>query len=232
MSAPETATREEVRGFALVVLRREKEKGNGWLRAAWISRLLSEQDGVALHWKTILAALKKSSGAVERRKRNGSWEFRILKAGEDLIDGNNSSVTLVDPEQAVRSVVSLHACLSQLSGTIRICDPYLDHATIEHLDACPRGSRIRLLTRNVYESGRLRRVYAALAQNTPIEVRICSQNVLHDRYVISDAEMMILGTSLNSVGKKHCFVIRAGPDIQASMVTVFDRLWTVALVWP
>lgn len=152
---------------------------------------------------------------------------------EPALAQTEEPIVLVDPEHAVSAVVSLHGFLANLCGTVRICDPYLDAVTLEHLDSCPASSEIRLLTKNVHDSGLLRRVYAAaLAQGRPIAVRIAGRAVLHDRYIIDDTTMMVLGVSLNGFGKKQSFVTRAGGDVRAVVLAAFDGIWATATPWP
>ncbi len=56
-------------------------------------------------------------------------------------------------------------------------------------------------------------------------VRIGPAGHLHDRYVIHDDGMMIVGTSLNSIGLKQSFVVTVGDDIRAMVVGAFDDAW-------
>jgi len=43
--------------------------------------------------------------------------------------------------------------------------------------------------------------------------------------------MYIIGTSLNGLGKKQAFVIRAGQDFRTTMIGAFDSLWVVSNPW-
>jgi hypothetical protein len=63
-------------------------------------------------------------------------------------------------------------------------------------------------------------------------VRVASAAPLHDRYIIDDVGMLILGASLNGFGKKQCFVIRAGEDVRSMAMTAFDANWASAVAWP
>jgi hypothetical protein len=79
----------------------------------------------------------------------------------------------------------------------------------------------------------LRRVIDAFDTATRrLLIRKTSKSVLHDRYLLEDSSMRILGTSLNGLGKKECFVIKAGDDMRATMLGVFDKRWNEAQPWP
>ena len=206
---------------------------NRWVSAAEVSRHLREAHGIDLHWRTIDATLAKDRAYAKRRKRAGRWEYVLLGAGRSLIASVDSAVTFVDPEAAVQATLKLHELLAALAGPIAVCDPYFDTTTLEHLEACPRKQKIRVLTMNVKESGPLRRVIAAArAASYDIEVRVVGSRVLHDRYIIDDARMLILGTSLNGFGKKQSFVISAGPDVRRIVLEVFEGHWAGAAPWP
>jgi len=140
---------------------------------------------------------------------------------------------MVDPGNALQAVVELHDLLGALIGPIAVCDPYFDGTTVEHLGALPKRCKIRVLTMNVRDSGPLRRVVAA-AQTTgyDMEIRVVAQRVLHDRYIVDSAGLLILGCSLNGFGKKQSFVVRAGSDIRGAVLTEFDNQWAQASTWP
>jgi len=213
----------------LIVLQIEKDNGNLWLSAVDISTILRTRFGIRLHWKSINAVLYANPQLSDRRKRSHRWQFSILKKGSDHITGGTSSIVLVDPTNALQSVITLHAFMQSFTGQISICDPYVDPVTFEHLDACGSHNSIRLLTRNINKDNLVRRmVSASRTQGRALDVRIASTAVLHDRYMIDSSRIIILGTSLNGFGKKQCLLIPAGPDIRRIMLSEFDREWNIA----
>jgi len=218
---------------ALAVLAVSKRDGTPWVTATGVSRILQEKHGVALHWRTIEAKLKSSPELATRRKRSRHWEFSVLKKGEERLIQAGPSVTLVDPANALQSVSTLHAMLGSLSGDVRVCDPYLDHVSVEHLHACSAKARVQFLTHSTRDEARIRRLLAAAtAEGRRIEIRAMSTASIHDRYLIDDTSMVILGTSLNGFGRKQCFVVRVGDDLRSLMALDFDRRWAGATPWP
>jgi hypothetical protein len=201
--------------------------------AATISRILHDTHGENCHWRTVGSALNQARDLASRRKKDKRWRYTILEKGRQQIRrAGAGQVILVEPSKAVQNVMSLHDTLATLQGTLKICDPYLDAATIEHLDSCG-AQNIRLLTHNIHDTGRLRSLLSAFSvAGRTLEVRKTSKAVLHDRYMIDKTKMLILGTSLNGFGKKECFVIAAGQDVKAAMVPIFDSHWSAATVWP
>jgi hypothetical protein len=53
----------------------------------------------------------------------------------------------------VPAVKTLHKFLAEFQGQVKICDPYFDAVTIEHLDACSAGIDLRILTKNINDGG-------------------------------------------------------------------------------
>ena len=204
-----------------------------WMTAAEISKELRDHHGIGLHWRKIESAYEENNGVVARRKKSKQWQFAILRSGEELLGAAQSSILFIDPTQAVKATLSLHDFFSKLKGTVRVCDAYLDNTTLEHLHALNKGVTVQLLTKNVKDSGPLRRIVAAWkSEGRNLEIRVDGSAPLHDRYIIDDAIMTILGTSLNGFGKKQCFIIQTGPDLRAVVIPVFDGLWKSATVWP
>jgi hypothetical protein len=157
----------------------------------------------------------------------------ILQPGRDRLLGGAGPISFVDPTKALQATLSLHTLLQSFTGTARICDPYLDATTLDHLSACPPALPIKLLTKNVKDAGRVRALLAAAkTEGRNIEIRVATVAPLHDRYIIDDAKMLILGTSLNGFGKKQGFVIQAGIDVRGSLLPVFDSVWASASVFP
>jgi len=217
----------------LTALQESKGANTPWLTAAAISGKLMKDHGVQIHWRTIEKLLKNAAGnAATRKYKNRPREFAITAAGEQSLR-SETTILLIDPERAIQATATLHGLLGSLKGTVRVCDPYLDSATIEHLDACAAGVEIRLLTQVVRDSGSLRRlIAAAAAQGRNLQIRVVAAPHLHDRYLMDDDKLTLLGTSLNGFGKKQSFVIRAGEDIRDLVRVAFDAGWTSAKMFP
>jgi hypothetical protein len=218
---------------ALALLSGSKAAGTNWLTASQIASSLLSNHGIVLHWKTIQTILIDNGPLAARRKRSKRWQFAITGPGQERVSSGTNPVLFINPTKAVRAVFTLHEFFATLRRTLRICDPYLDTTTLEHIDACTGTTTVRLLTFHIADTPTLRRALAAFSsQGKTVEVRKPASDVLHDRYLIDENSMLILGTSLNSFGKKQCFVIKAGPDIRSALLHNFDSLWNSATIWP
>lgn len=217
----------------LAVLLIAKSHGpDSWMTGAQISVELRDRYGINLHWRKIYSLLCADPTLASRRKRKISWYFSIMAAGERLLRAPDDSIIFVEPNKALKSVRTLHDLLGSLRGTICVCDPYLDKETIHHLDACRNGNEIRLLTHNITDSGPLRALANTAANSINLAIRKAPRNVLHDRYVLDKSSMLILGTSLNSLGKKQSFIIKCGVDIRQVVLDAFNKLWNRGKPWP
>jgi hypothetical protein len=217
---------------ALCVLLQRKQEGTEWVSASQVASGLVKEHGLAAHWKTIETLLTENPHLAAKRKRKNRREFKILTAGEQEVSKGENPIIFVNPTKAVQSVVTLHDFFAEFKGSVKICDPYFDIVTLQHLEAFSSATAIRLLTSSISDTPTLRTALTAFASQKQIEVRKPVGDVLHDRYIIESNSMLITGTSLNSFGKKQSFVIKTGQDIRSVVLANFDQLWAAAKPWP
>jgi hypothetical protein len=126
--------------------------------------------------------------------------------------------------------------LSGLSGIARICDPYFGLRTLETIDHIPPKTNIRFLTSKTNESmPKARGAFHDFSkQRKNVEFRLLPPpNDLHDRYVLTDDELLLVGHGLKDIGNKESFVIRIektlAPDLLESLAQSFDAKWAGAV---
>ena len=177
-----------------------------------------------------LAYIQKESRTVARKRYQGRNRYKIMKQGIEEIRPASLSSIYVDPELALTQIRRMEEILASLKGDLKICDPYVENKTIDFLAECRSSSSIKLLTSNVLKESKLRRDLAAYDKEhtRKIEVRISLNGVLHDRYILHEEGMLLLGTSLNGFAKKQSFLVSLGPDIRAATETAFNRMWVSA----
>jgi hypothetical protein len=208
-------------------------RGPGWCAAAVVSQHLQSGYGIRIHWRSLDAIFSEDPRLVARRKKGGRWEYQLLADGEREVSASAKQFLLIDPVKAVQAVKTVHEMLASLKGEVRLCDPYLDHTSIEHLCALAPAVPARVLSFNIKDAGRLKRTLAAAAtEGRTFSIRVAPAGKLHDRYVIDDAVMYIIGTSLNGLGKKQAFLVRAGEDLRNRMIDAFEALWGISTPWP
>ncbi len=164
--------------------------------------------------------------------RRGKKRFSLMRAGRERLKNRARDLVLViDPAQPYKAFESIAGWLGSFAGKVRICDPYFDKESLPSLDQLSSASEVHYLTAQRRDAKRALRVgaYRAYrAQHPKVEVRERSEKDLHDRYIIDDHEMFLVGTSLNGLGKKQAFIVRMGEDIRAQMLSDFGEKWRSA----
>lgn len=124
--------------------------------------------------------------------------------------------------------------IGSLDGDLAICDPYCGPRTLDILVES-NVLNVRLLTRTTNLSGpnkvqALRRLLKDFAKEYPyIQVRDYPYPHLHDRYILSDDTLLLVGSSLKDLGNKDCFLARFPKDdfkdVYESVLQLFNQRW-------
>jgi hypothetical protein len=129
----------------------------------------------------------------------------------------------------------LEDVFKELAGEIHICDPYYGMGSLLRLDLLKHCSLIKFLTKNPdsRERQRLPRALQEFKQeHGNIEFRRHTGGDLHDRFIIADSELIILGHGLKDVGNKDSFIIRIPAELATDLIETlrdsFDAKWQVA----
>lgn len=197
---------------------------------AEISNVLRDVYGILVSRQKVEAILSREKKTVARRRKSNARAYQLMGAGSEELDAASDRVMFVEPSKGFSGLRETHTLLASLTGELRVCDPYVDERTLDMLAAASSASAIRLLTFNVKKTAGLRHTVKTfvLQHGVNLEIRLAPSKVLHDRYVIHDAGMLLFGTSLNGIGLKQTFVVALGDDIRATVLAAFDSAWTHA----
>jgi hypothetical protein len=141
-------------------------------------------------------------------------------------------VFFVEAGQPRTAYLELAELFKDVTGEIRICDPYYGKGSLLHLDLLKHCSPIKFLTKNpdrneVHLLPRL--LHDFKRQHRATEFRENAGTDLHDRYILSGTELILMGHGLKDVGNKDSFVVRIpsslAPDIVVSVRSSFDQKW-------
>ena len=202
------------------------------MSATKIAKCLVEEHGISTSYQAVDASFKKRNGVVDKNKQG----YKIMQKGRDELKKGASTpdtVIIVEPGKPFTAkTVSLASVFKRLSGTIRICDPYLDCSTLDVLFRhVPPGRTVRLLTQKVKDTppGIIKRALADLKkEGFIVEVRVNKTGTLHDRYIMDKSNFWLSGNSLNNLGNKESFIVSLGSDIHQSMLSTFEGRWNKA----
>jgi hypothetical protein len=137
------------------------------------------------------------------------------------------------PRTAHTGLVSM---FQTLRGSLRIADPYYGTGSLLRLDSLIHCSPIMFLTQNADRNERpflARAVTEFQTQHPQLTVRRDASGTLHDRYILSEDELILLGHGLKDVGNKDSFAIRIPKSMAEELLKTvrdtFDAKWSQSL---
>jgi hypothetical protein len=192
-----------------------------------ISLILRDVMRYEISRQQVEALLSSSRGMVSPRRRKKKRVYQIMQAGIDHVEGTRESVLFIEPEKALTRTRELQELIGTKAGILKICDPYLAPRSLDLLTGLPSAREVRILTDHVDKPDIVRRDAKTLAKElgVPVEVRRAPSRVLHDRYIIDDTSMVMLGTSLNGIGSKQSMIVTVGQDLRGMADAAFDGIW-------
>lgn len=224
---------------SLWVLWVTKEKlGIKRLLAKEITSIVRDVKEISIDERTITNSLNRAGGKIHIYQEDGKVYYEIMKLGKDhlisQIKGGSIEVLYFEPDKNYTSkrVLSKNI-LDNLSDELRIVDPYCGERTLDVLSNIKKRE-LKFLTRveNLRERERerfLREVKDFKIEHPKIEFRNYSYTDIHDRYIISSEQMVILGHSIKDLGTKESFAIilnnGSNKNIVDALVENFNRRW-------
>ncbi len=153
---------------------------------------------------------------------------------------------IVDTELEVPAIIhieagkpwSAHESVSKLfntlTGHVRICDPYYGPGTLTRLSELSQCDPIQVLTHKPGNSkdkstfpdlvNSFRKEYGG-----KFEFRKYPADEIHDRFILTDDRMILMGHGLKDIGKKDSYVTSLGNSIAHDMIETtqqtFDERW-------
>lgn len=146
------------------------------------------------------------------------------------------TVSMVKAGKPRTAHTELQTLLHGVKGIVRVCDPYYGTGSLYRLDLLSHCNEVRFLTRtpdSAEKSILPRAISEFVREHRNIHFRCHSSPDFHDRFILSDNEIIILGHGLKDLGNKDSFVIRLPLEIAHDVIgaagTNFDRRWEDAV---
>ncbi len=141
-------------------------------------------------------------------------------------------VILVSAGKVWDTHMEIASLFKELHGELCICDPYYGTRSLHRLSELIHCQPIRFLTKSA-DSKERSFIGTALQEFTCqypyVQFRRSASNDLHDRYLLTATELVILGHGLKDIGGKDSFVIRLGTDTCKELVKTlsqsFNKEW-------
>jgi hypothetical protein len=230
---------ESPRVLAFLTLYLSKNFGTSSLSAEHITAYL-ESAGVAVTKKSIGRALSGAKGFVSRSiSDDGEVFYKLMTKGEReaekaLSITGSLLVLRIEGGQPRQARIKLAEILKSLKGIVRICDPWYGVNTLDSLDLFHKDCDVRFITQKTSES--TLKISSALKhfykERPKAELRVApSSSQLHDRYIVTKEQIMILGHGIKDIGNKESFVIVLDkslvPDLIVEVISSFDNDWNL-----
>lgn len=220
--------------WTLAVMRYELGE-SGYFSCAELVRLLKQLD-LAADDQSVRNALARAGKKIDRIGQRKSAIYKITLPGKAHLQGKATEgvqLFYVDgnkPRTDRRVVIDEIG--RQLVGDVLIVDKFLGEESLDLLDKlAPRG-RIKILSAKLVGNERsLRREIARfITQFGGSEFRLYpNPSHLHDRYVITNRDLFILGHGIKDLGAKESFVVVLrdpfGREMRGQLKNLFNKRW-------
>jgi hypothetical protein len=161
--------------------------------------------------------------------------YGLLRPHSPVPDPNAFNVFCIEAGKPRTAHLGLAELFKDVTGEIRICDPYYGIGTLLRLDSLKHCSPIKFLSKQCDKSEAQllpRALKEWQRQHGDVEFRENVGTDLHDRFILSDSELILLGHGLKDVGNKDSFVVRIPSSLAGDMLksvrNSFDAKWTSA----
>jgi hypothetical protein len=186
-----------------------------WVTAEEISSLLVDIFSLPATVLGIKHAFAKAGGKNKNKKpailkkANGKILYKISQSGEyhlkPFLGKGLLHVIYLKPDSHATAVKEIRDVVSKLKGKeLKISDPYYGLNTLNTIEEIVRANKkVKFISYKSTESiTKFNRELAYLQKHYPkmIEVRIFPKNELHDRYIIADDALVIVGHGIKDVG--------------------------------
>lgn len=143
--------------------------------------------------------------------------YHIMEKGKKYL---KSTVVVIDPSKGDSSNKQISDVIASLSGDIKICDPYFDTVACE-------------LLKNNLDIRKVNSVRVVLRKNGikkpckigNLELEFVKNTKIHDRFIIDEKNLYVLGASLNNLGDKLSFIFNLF-TYRKTFDTIFQSYWS------
>jgi hypothetical protein len=213
------------------------------LTAMQIATIIIETQNISVEVKSIQYSLNRASDNVHRYYEDSETYFAIMQPGKDYIlslRGNDVfNAFYFEPNTKFSAKQLLkNQILNSLTGSLRIVDPYCGERMLDILsDVKDRSIKILTNLENIRERERsqfLREIRDFKTENANIEFRNYSERDIHDRYIMSEDSLVLIGHSLKDLGGKETFAVILNRnnygEIYQSLSGNFNLRWESSIV--
>lgn len=159
------------------------------------------------------------------RKKNGCWIQKIEAEKDDEI-----TIVLIEKGKPREATKTFEEIVKGFTGHLSISDPYLTEDAMYLLEKIP-SKNIKFLFHKTQNKLSQREIDDFKKANPHIKLKKYPDDHLHDRYILSDDKILIIGHGL-SLRNKETFIIelkdKLAKDLRLGLIQVFDRRWKIS----
>lgn len=230
--------------MALWVLWVAKDKvGEKRLTGEEIAFVIIDTQEISINARSVINSLNRASDKVHRHSEKDEVYFEIMKPGREYLSSlrkeNLINAFYFEPDTRYTAKRLLkNQVFSGLTGSLKIVDPYCSERTLDVL-ANLKDRPMRVLTRleNLRDRDKtkfVREVADFKTENPNIEFRNYPNADIHDRYIISEDKVTLIGHSIKDLGAKESFAVVLGREyyreIYDALNSNFTRRWNISSV--
>jgi len=209
--------------------------GQAFLSADEIAEVL-DAAGIRVERDELVKGFARAGKRLSRKRVDGVIKYKaMIRARRELesyLSEGPIQVMYIEAGTPRTARKELGGILEGLSGVVRILDPYYGKRTLDVLELIPGSCEVRFLTAKTTENeARLRRAISDFRKEhraTYMRIYPRPRNI-HDRYIIDDRELLIIGHGLKDIGGRESFIIRIDESIAGGIVREiresFDAKW-------
>jgi hypothetical protein len=144
---------------------------------------------------------------------------------------NNIIVSYIEAGKPITALNKIEVLLEKLKGDILICDNYLGIKSMVNIYKMKNANSIKIICGSVKSDTKEMKnlIKDHNKEKNNLEVGIFDKTKLHDRYIITDDYLMILGHGFADLGNKESLVImipnRFVKDITNDLRNRFSQKW-------
>lgn len=118
--------------------------------------------------------------------------------------------------QPYTAQVTLDQILQELVGDVRICDPYLTRNTLGHLKSLIKANKVDFVFKKCADNSQ--QLLVAFTKQHHNFHFFKTTMAIHDRFIITTDELILLGHGFGNIGEQDSFLIRLDQSIARGLI--------------
>ncbi|MGA2504022.1 MAG: hypothetical protein ABSG01_08015 [Anaerolineales bacterium] len=222
--------------MGLIILTLAKDKlGLEYLSTNEIVTIL-ETLGISVYKRGIQNSFNSSGHKYIKIDNSGKYpKYKAMIIGKEYVKEwllpIGPSVLYIEGGKPFTTRKKLEEIIHDLKGDICICDTYLGERSFDIISSLPKECKLKFLTSHLSgDPEKIRRVQKDfLIEHPKSEFRLYQKQDLHDRYIVTNNNLLIIGHGIKDIGNRESFIIiidsLIGQDTIANVKINFDDKW-------